>query len=128
MITQKEKTYKKMVYVTSDGSTYLSYKEAQRHEDSLIPNRPMTRTYCSLENDDTTVDLILIKSNGDLEYCQAKEWYHNASIEYDGPGWYIVFRHSGGDYDDTYDVLKLDNYISTLQKDIKNLKEKVANI
>ena len=127
MITQKEKTYTKTVYVTSDGSEYLSYREAQHHEDSLIPNRALTRASCYLINQDETVDLIKIKSNDDLTYCQAKEWEHNANIEYDGPGWYIVFTFSGGDYHDTYNVLKLDNYISSLQTDIKNLKNTTTN-
>ena len=118
MITKKEKTYTKTVFVTSDGSEYLSYREAQIHEDSLIPNRALMRAHCYLVTEEQTVELIKAESNDDLMYCQAKEWKHNANIEYDGPGWYIVFIFYGGDYDDTYDVLKLDNYISTLQTDI----------
>ncbi len=110
-------------FITSDGYEFTSEREAIMHEDSLIPIRKIEYYYLSLSTlDEGGADCYKITEEADLEYLQAKEWSHNGQDEYDGPGWYLAIRHDGGDYNDTYEVIKVDNYKIMLEDDLSNIK------
>ena len=110
-------------FITSDGYEFTSEREAIMHEDSLIPIRKIEDYYLSLSTlDEGGVYCYKITEEADLEYLQAKEWDHNGQYEYDGPGWYLVIRHNGGDYNETYEVIKVDSYKTMLEDDLSNIK------
>ena len=110
-------------FITSDGYEFASEREAIIHEDSLIPIRKIEDYYLSLSTlDEGGAYCYKITEEADLEYLQAKQWNHNGQYEYNGPGWYLTIRHSGGDYNDTYEVIKVDDYKTMLEDDLSNIK------
>lgn len=125
MITSKKvkKEVYDTVYVTEDGKEFSTYREAQKHEDSLLAERgiPWIRTEF-INTLDNSCDCFNIRSEEDLRYLQAKEWNHKGSYSYDGPGWYLAQRYDGGDYDDYYEITKVDEYIEMLEADLKQFK------
>lgn len=109
-------------FITSDGYEFTSEREAIMHEDSLIPIRKLEDYYLSLSTlDEGGAYCYKITEEADLEYLQAKEWNHNGQYEYNGPGWYLAIRHNNGDYDDTYEVIKVDDYKTMLEDDLSNI-------
>ena len=126
MITSKrvKKEVYDTVYVTEDGREFKSRRDAQKHEDSLIAERGVPWVYTDFINTlENSVFCYNIRSEEDLKYLQAKEWNHNATYTYDGPGWYLVQHFDGGDYDDYYEIIKVDEYIDMLERDLKQLKD-----
>jgi len=123
MITEKDEIYTTKIYITSDGKKYYSWKEAQKHEDSLKPPRDIPSHYCYLNSDDRETIVYKISSKEDLEYLRTVVWKYNALIEQDGFGWYIAFTNPGGDYEDDYDVMPLHKYLAAIQEDINDLKK-----
>jgi hypothetical protein len=110
-------------FITSDGYEFASEHEAIMHEDSLIPIRKIEKYYLSLNTlDEGGACCYKITEEADLEYLQAKEWNHNGLYEYNGPGWYLTIRHDGGDYNETYEVIKVDDYKTMLEDDLSNIK------
>lgn len=126
MITSKrvKKEVYDTVYVTDDGQEFSSRREAQKHEDSLLAERGIHSEYLGfMHTFDTYITCYEIKSEEDLKYLEAKEWNHNCTYTYDGPGWYIEKKIDGGDYADSYEIIKVDDYIEELEIDLKQLKD-----
>lgn len=126
MITPKKvkKEVYKTVYVTEDGMEFDSRYEAQQHEDSLLSYRKIPCVYSGfLGTLECGVDCYYIESKEDLDFLKAKEWHHNATYVYNGPGWYLAHRFDGGDYSDYYEIIKVDEYIKTLEGDLEQLKD-----
>lgn len=113
------------VYITSDGKEFTSQRMARNHEDRLLPRRDIQSRYIIFYTveDGTGHYCYKIKSEEDLKYLNATEWRHNASWDYEGPGWYIAFKHDGGDYADDYSVSHIESYIDYLKNDLAELME-----
>jgi hypothetical protein len=121
------KTYTEDIisYICSDGMKFYNQRQAQQHEDSLIPPRKIPNDYINLHTLDYTwggATCWFIKEEADIVYLQAAQWNHNAAVHYDGPGWYIAICNDGGDYDDSYQVVSAKEYIQILENDIDILK------
>lgn len=123
----KEKIIQTVVYMTSDGKEFKDKTRAEKHEDEI--------TTAHREIETKSIDSYLeeryllcynIQNEEDFHYLVVKLWKHHYWGDFKGPGWYIVFRYDGGDHDDGFEVIKVDNYISTLeyntQHDINELK------
>ena len=113
------------VYITSDGKEFTSQRMARNHEDSLMPHRNIPTDYIHLYAYDDGMGYYCykIESEEDLKYLNAIEWNHNAVWDYEGPGWYVAFRHDGGDYSDDYSVSHIQSYIDYLKHDLSVLEE-----
>lgn len=113
------------VYITSDGQEFTSQRMARNHEDSLMPHRNIPTDYVHIFTFDDLLgcNCYKIESEEDLKYLNALEWNHNATWDYEGPGWYVAFRSDGGDYDDDYSVSHIQSYIYYLKHDLSVLEE-----
>lgn len=123
----RTRTQEYLVYVTSDGKEFDTQREAEKHEAELLPKKEIPRHYIVFDFLDSGY-AYKIESEEDLEYLTIHEWNYNAYYTYTEPGWYIAFRHDGGDYPDDYDVFYLKNFLSDLESDVnklKNLEEEV---
>jgi len=114
-----------VVYITSDGKEFANERIARQHEESLLSHRDIQSRYIIFYTveDGTGFYCYKIKSEEDLKYLNANEWRHNASWDYEGPGWYIAFKHDGRDYADDYSVSHIESYIDYLKNDLTELME-----
>lgn len=122
----KEQVRQSMVYITSDGKEFKYKGDAQRHEEKIsMPERSIPCKTVTLHTQDDFYNTFCynIQNEDDFHYLEVKEWKYNYYGKFDGPGWYLAFRHDGGDYDDDYDIIKLDEYLAQLEEDVENLKD-----
>ena len=123
----KQTTFK-TIYVCEDGQEFENKHEAQKHEDNLIPSRKIEEYYLTLDSMDSGGGYCYrITEAEDLKYLNAKEWNYHGEFEYEGPGWYLAIFHDGGDYYDTYEIIKVDTYKELLENDLENIKYLTSN-
>jgi hypothetical protein len=113
------------VYITSDGKEFYNESRARQYEATLMPfkNIPNNYIYLYTHDEDIGCYCYKIESEKDLECLKAIEWNYNAVWDYEGPGWYVAFRHDGGDYADDYSVSHIQSYIHYLKHDLSVLEE-----
>lgn len=122
----RKKTYEKeyAVYVTEDGAEFDSKYKALYHEISMQPERDIPWYYIDFETlDDIGADCYYIKDESDLKYLFVKQWDQHASWAYSGEGWYMAICHAGGDYPDSYEIVKLDEYKKMLENDLAQIND-----
>ena len=115
-------TVNRVFYVCKDGREFDTREMAQLHEDSLWTPRKIEEYYLNLEGMEVSGLCYKITEEDDLNYLQAKEWGHYATFDYIGPGWYFAIFHDGGDYHDSYEVVKIDQYKAMLENDLKEIQ------
>ena len=120
---RRTRTLEYLVYVTSDGKEFDNPKTAEKHEAELLPKRQIPSKYICFNAIDSDAYVYKIESEEDFNYLIQKELDGYVHGIYDGPGWYIVFRNSGGDYSDSYYAFYVKNYLSELESDVNKLKE-----
>lgn len=120
----KEKVIQTVIYITSDGKKFNDKNAAERHEkEMLMPEREIESQVISLDTQDYFFTTCYnIQNEDDFYYLVVKKWKHNYSGDFKGPGWYLTFRHDGGDYDDSYDIIKADEYLAILENDVNIIK------
>ncbi len=122
----EEKVY---TYITSDGKHYSNKKLAEEHEKSLQLEKQKRDIwhYDIITPDDDLATIWHIKDEKEKEFLEYVIWKKNGSIEdYDGPGWYIAFRHDGGDYADSFWAYKIDNYLTKIKDYIAEIEEMIT--
>ena len=123
MIREKITNIQKTFYVTGDGKEFESFIKAKRHEEELtLPERQIETKCIEIKTEDCWPNCYNIKDKEDYRYLMIKVWKHNAMGEFTTPGWYIAFKTDGGDYPDSYYVIKAEEYMATLQADIEEIK------
>lgn len=120
---RRTRTLEYLVYVTSDDKEFDTPEAAERHEAELLQKKQIPSKYICFDAVDGDAYVYKIKSEEDFNYLTQEELDGYVYGIYDGPGWYIVFHNSGGDYPDSYDVFYLKNYLSELESDVNKLKK-----
>lgn len=119
----KEKIIQTTVYMTSDGKKFNDKNAAEQHEkEILMPEREIESQVISLYTQDYFTICYNIQNEDDFYYLVVKKWKHNYSGDFKGPGWYLTFKYDGGDYDDSYDIIKADEYLTILENDVNIIK------
>ena len=123
MITEKTKETitKETIYVTSDGQEFFRRYDARKHERDITPERKFEKRYIEIEDNYSVCYKVL--SEEDYNYLVLKEWNDCGKGVYVGPGWYIAHKYDGGDWEDTYEVYKLDSFIQKFMKKLQELQE-----
>jgi hypothetical protein len=126
MITRKKYIINKpkIVYgfVTSDDYEFTSEREAKLHEAQITPEREVKEYSMYMDTLGEHMTFYYIKEEADLEYLNIKEWSYNGSYKFSGPGWYMVYKNSGGDYDDEYEITPVEPFRKNLETDLQGLK------
>lgn len=122
--TQKQTT--NMVWVADDGTEYAYRSNAIRHDAELMLNnnyRKITRDGIMLPDEDGYMDLYFIKDEDDWKFLYYTEWEQNTiGEEFTGAGWYGSIVHDGGDYPDTYEIIKIESYLHKQEVYLQELK------
>ena len=117
----------KPVYVSIDGTYHYDRASAIRHDTvALAGTRYVEEHDIFLPDDDTTYMRVFnITCQEDWDYLYYTEWEQNILYgNYTGPGWYGSIHHDGGDYADSYEIIKIDsNYFKKYEDYIKELKD-----
>lgn len=116
----------KPVYVSIDGTHHYDRASAIRHDAIVLSGtRYIEQTSIELPDDETYIHVSKITCKGDWDYLYYTEWEQNIfGDKYTGPGWYGFIRHDGGDYADSYEIIKIDsNYFKKYEDYIKELKD-----
>lgn len=120
----KEKIKQTVFYVTSDGKEFRDKNNAEFHEEEIsMPERVIPHRGLELELAECYTICYNIQSEEDFHYLGVKEWKYNYFGSFQGPGWYIAFRHDGGDYADDYDIIKAEEYLAQLENDVNEIKD-----
>ena len=117
----------KTVYISQDGERYYSRSAAVAHDAAIFANtREVKHDGLFLPDDETWMRVFNITCQEDWDYLYYTEWEQNISYgtEYTGPGWYGSIKHDGGDYDDDYEIIKIDSsYFKKYEDFIRELKQ-----
>ena len=117
----------KPVYISIDGTHHYDRASAIRHDMvALAGTRYVEEHDIFLPDDDTTYMRVFdITCKEDWDYLYYTEWEQNILYgNYTGPGWYGSIHHDGGDYADSYEIIKIDsNYFKKYEDYIQELKE-----
>ena len=115
------------VYVSIDGTHHYDRASAIRHDAvALAGTRYVAESSISLPDDETWMRIFNITCKEDWDYLYYTEWEQNIPNweKYTGPGWYGSIQHDGGDYADSYEIIKIDaNYLKKYEDFIKELKQ-----
>ena len=120
----------KTVYVSQDGTRYYNKSAAIAHDAAIFANtRKIKQDGLFLPDDETYMRVFNITCKEDWNYLYYTEWEQSIfGDKYTGPGWYGSIWHSGGDYDDSYEIIKIDkNYIKTYTYFLNALKDLTSN-
>lgn len=117
----------KPVYVSIDGTHHYDRASAIRYDAvALAGTRYVAEHDIFLPDDETTYMRVFnITCQEDWDYLYYTAWEQNIFCDkYTGPGWYGSIRHDGGDYADSYEIIKIDsNYFKKYEDYIKELKD-----
>ena len=116
-------TVPRTVYVTSDGEEFEQEYFARRHERNITPERKIISSSWDIGAENTYITCYKVENKDDYDYLDFKKWNNCGSGVYDGPGWYMAIKYDGGDYDDSYEIYKVSDYIKILEDSIQTLKD-----
>lgn len=114
------------VYISVDGTRHYRKVDAIRHDaTALASTRYVEEKGIFLPDDETYMRVFNITCQEDWDFIYYTEWEQNIFCDkYTGPGWYGSIRHDGGDYADSYEIIKIDsNYFKKYEDYIKELKD-----
>ena len=112
------------IYISQDGTRHYSRSAAVAHDAAIFANtREVKHSGLFLPDDDTWMIVFNITCQEDWDYLYYTEWEQNISYgtEYTGPGWYGSIKHDGGDYDDDYEIIKIDSNYFQKYRDFLNV-------
>lgn len=113
------------VYVSIDGTHHYDRASAIRHDAIVLSGtRYIEQDSIELPDDETYMLISKITCKEDWNYLYYTEWEQSILYgEYTGPGWYGSIMHDGGDYTNSYEIIKIDsNYFQKYKDYIKELK------
>lgn len=116
----------KTVYVSQDGARYYSRSAAVAHDADIFADiREVKQNSLFLPDDETYMYVSNVTCPEDWNYLYYTEWEQNIfGDNYTGPGWYGSIRHDGGDYANSYEIIKIDaNYLKKYEDFIKELRQ-----
>lgn len=114
------------VYISKDGTHHYDRASAIRHDAiALSGTRYIEQTSIELPDDETYMHVSKITCKEDWDYLYYTEWEQSILYgDYTGPGWYGSIMHDGGDYTNSYEIIKIDsNYFKKYENYIKELKD-----
>ncbi len=114
------------VYISQDGERYYSRSAAIAHDAAIFANtREVKHDGLFLPDEETWMRVFNITCQEDWNYLYYTEWeQNNFGDKYTGPGWYGSIHHDGGDYADSYEIIKIDSsYFKKYEDYIKELKD-----
>lgn len=115
-----------VVWISDDGKEHSSRYSAVQQDAAIIYNkgkRDIPSTGISLPDDEYYMDLYFIKNEEDWKYLNYTEWEQNSTGDkFSGTGWYGVICHDGGDYTDSYEIIKIGPYIKKQEIYLQELK------
>ena len=130
-----EKRYTTTKYVASDGRDFTSEKACLDHEKYLeIQSHPVIRNAVL---DVTTFDgehaanLYFISNEADYDFILknvigiGKYTHYYGDYETYGPGWYLYWNESMGDYGDYHNLVNYNAYVEEIEDDIRLWKGKI---
>ena len=125
-----EHTVESVVYVAQDGKEFVWQSECERYEERLkVLSHPVMVSRVDdiyLPGSGSNASLYHFTSDDDYKF-----FIHHCGQcctdygEY-GPGWYLYYETSDGDYDDQW-LLHLDTYIKEREDEVKAFAYKVKN-
>lgn len=113
------------VYISIDGTCHYDRTSAIIHDAaSLAGTRYVEQESIDLPDDETWMRVFNVTCKEDWNYLYYTEWEQNTfGSDYTGPSWYGSIRHDGGDYDDEYEIIKIDeNYFQKYNNFLNKLK------
>ena len=116
----------RIIYIAQDGTRYYSRSAAIAHDAAIFANtRKVKQDGLFLPDDETYMRVFNITCQEDWDYLYYTEWEQNIfGDDYTGPSWYGSIRHDGGDYYDSYEIIKIDsNYFRKYEDFIRELKQ-----
>lgn len=115
------------VYITDDGKEFQHYYEAMKHEKEMLEPRKIEKHKTTLVVEDEPITLYHLLSQEDYNYAKVIDWDDEMRTEFQGPGWYIVYTSVGSDCRDSYFMIRVDDYIASLEADLISLKCLTSN-
>lgn len=115
------------VYESIDGTNHPSKYLAIRHDAVVLAGtRDVASSGIYLPDDETYMRVFNITCQEDWDYLYYTEWEQNIfGDKYTHPGWYGSIRHDGGDYADSYEIIRIDedyyNRYETFINDLNHL-------
>ena len=116
----------KVVYISQDGTCYYNRAAAIAHDAAIFAHtRKVKQDGLFLPDGETWMRVFNITCQEDWDYLYYTEWEQNIDGDkYTGPGWYGSIFHDGGDYINSYEIIKIDaNYLKKYEDYIKELKD-----
>ena len=130
MIIKREEvpvTNYQTVYISQDGTRYYNRSAAVAHDAAIFADtRSVIHDGLFLPDNETYMRIFNITCQEDWDYLYYTEWEQNIfGRKYNGPGWYGSIMHDGGDYPDSYEIIKID---STYLKQYENFINELKNL
>ena len=116
----------KTIYISQDGTRYYSRSAAVAHDAAIFANtRKVEHDGLFLPDDETWMRVFKITCKEDWDFLYYTEWEQNVlGDKYTHPGWYGSIMHDGGDFPNSYEIIKIDsNYFKKYENYIKELKD-----
>lgn len=134
MIEQKntkvipEHEVEETVYIANDGTRWLSKSACENYEEGLaVLAHPVFRSrvdgFFTLD-EGRSASLYKITCNDDYEFFTTHRGDCTTNYNRHGPGWYLYWETSDGDYDDQW-LWNVDAYIKEKSEDLKEFITKV---
>lgn len=119
ILTTEHKTY----YIADDGTEFTSQRACEDYEYKQERDKRNIQWYaCESIAEEMPAKLWYIRSDEEFEWLKKTEWAHTyVDGEFSKEGWYIAIFHDGGDWRDTHEVYRLDNYIDYYQQKIQEI-------
>lgn len=130
-----EKRYTTTKYIASDGRDFTSESACLAHEKQLeILNHPVVRSAVlgvTTFGNDNSATMYFISSEADYDFMfknvigvgKYSRFYSDFDVY--GPGWYLYWCESGGDYDDYHNLVNYNAYVEEIEDDIRLWKGKI---
>ena len=117
-----EHTVESIFYIAKDGAQFISKSACENYEQGLaILSHPVFRSRVDgigTLDEGRNASLYHITSDDDYEFFSQHRGDCETDYDKHGPGWYIYYEISDGDYDSQW-LRHLDTYIKNKENEIK---------
>lgn len=125
-----EHTVESVVYVAQDGREFVWRSECERYEERLkVLSHPAFASHVDgicLPDLGCYASLYHFTSDNDYEFFVQCRGQCDTDYGEHGPGWYLYYETSVGDYDDQR-LLHLDTYIKEREDEVNEFVRQVKN-